>query len=202
MTLTTTNGNINELPIQDNTTNIITFTPENIGKTTTLGFSYETDFTLLDKCYFYFGTEIYNATEKTKIENQNIKLSQWSNYTYLAGSADFLKDQSLSAYISLTYVGKNLLGLQVHQGSFYSDLTISKTIWNKKGAISLVASDLFNTQDFKTSSNFLNQNNTRFVDQDNRYVKLGFSYKFGNSTLETNEKDKSNKERNRIQARD
>ena len=202
MTLTTTNGNINELPIQDNTTNIITFTPENIGKTTTLGFSYETDFTLLDKCYFYFGTEIYNATEKTKIENQNIKLSQWSNYTYLAGSADFLKDQSLSAYISLTYVGKNLLGLQVHQGSFYSDLTISKTIWNKKGAISLVASDLFNTQDFKTTSNFLNQSNTRFADQDNRYVKLGFSYKFGNSTLETNEKDKSNKERNRIQARD
>ena len=120
----------------------------------------------------------------------------------MAGSADFLKDQSLSAYISLTYVGKNLLGLQVHQESFYSDLTISKTIWNKKGAISLVASDLFNTQDFKTSSNFLNQNNTRFVDQDNRYVKLGFSYKFGNSTLETNEKDKSNKERNRIQARD
>jgi len=202
VTLTTTNGNINELPRQNNTTNIITYTPENIGKTTILGFSYETDFTLLDKLNFYFGTEVYNATEKTVIENQSIKLNQWSNYTYLIGSANFLKDESLSTFISLTYSSKDLQGLKRVKGRLYSDLSISKTILNKKGAISLVASDLFNAADYNVSTNYLNQRNSQFTDLDNRYIKLGFSYKFGNSTLESNEKEKQNKERDRIKNSD
>lgn len=202
ITLTSTENNINELPIQNNETNIITYTPANIGKTTALGFSYESYFTVFDKLSLYFGTEVYNTIEKTQIENQAIKLDQWSNYTYLIGDISFLKDNSLSTSFSLTYSSKNLQGLIISKGQLFSDIAISKTIWNKKGTVSLIASDLFNKADYNTVTNYFNQRNSQITNLDNRYIKLGFSYKFGNSTLSSNEKNSYNKERNRIQNRD
>ncbi|OIQ23449.1 outer membrane beta-barrel family protein [Lacinutrix sp. MedPE-SW] len=202
ITLTSTEDNINELPIQNNETNIITYTPTNIGKTTALGFSYESYFTVFDKLSLYFGTEVYNTLEKTQILDQAIELDQWSNYTYLIGDISFLKDNSLSTSFSLTYSSKNLQGLLISKGQLFSDIAISKTIWNKKGTVSLIASDLFNKADYNTVTNYFNQRNSQFTNLDNRYIKLGFSYKFGNSTLSSNEKNSYNKERNRIQNRD
>jgi hypothetical protein len=70
---------------------------------------------------------------------------------------------------------------------------------NKKGAITLSASDLFNQQDFSVTSKYLNQDNYRFLNQDNRYIKLGLTYKFGNTGLETNEQTKEKKERERLE---
>jgi len=66
----------------------------------------------------------------------------------------------------------------------------------------LIASDLFNKADYNTVTNYFNQRNSQITNLDNRYIKLGFSYKFGNSTLSSNEKNSYNKERNRIQNRD
>ncbi len=197
----TTNDNINELPIQENTSNIITYTPENIGKTTDFGFSYETYFTLFKKMDIYFGSEMYYTKEVTNILNQSIEIDQWANYTILNGSLSFLKDNSLSTNFTLVYSSDNLQGLQISEEQFFSQLAISKSIFNKKGTISLIASDLFNKEDFATSTRYLNQSNSQFSDLDNRYIKLGFSYKFGNTTLETNEKDKSRTERDRLKER-
>lgn len=197
----TTSDNINELPIQDNASNIITYTPENIGKTTDFGFSYEAYFTLFKKMNIYFGSEMYYTKEETNILNQSIEIDQWSNYTILNGSLSFLKDNSLSTNFTLVYSSDNLQGLQISKEQFFSELAISKSIFNKKGTISLIASDLFNKEDFATSTRYLNQSNSQFTDQDTRYIKIGFSYKFGNTTLETNEKDKSRTERDRLKER-
>ena len=202
VSLITSKGNFNELGFQDNDTNIITYTPQNIGNTTELNFIYETYFTAFDKLSIYFVTAMYYSKEETKVENVNVALDQWSNYTAFDTSISFLKDNSLSTNLSMTYLSKRLSGLQTIKGMLISELAISKTIWNKKGTISLIASDLFNKADFKTSTNYLNQSFSQFTNLDNRYVKLGFSYKFGNSTLKTNEKDRSHSERSRINSGD
>lgn len=199
--LKTTDDNINELPIQDNNTNIITYTPKNIGKTTELGFDYITYFTLFDKLSLDFYTSFYYVKEESKFQGQIFELDQWSNYSGLGGSMRFLKDNSLSTSFSLVYSSRNLQGLQKVEGQFFSELAISKTVFNKKGTISLIASDLLNKEDFANSIRYLNQSNSQFSDLDNRYIKLGFSYKFGNTTLETNEKDKSRSERDRLKER-
>jgi outer membrane receptor protein involved in Fe transport len=199
--LITTDDNVNELPIQDNNTNIITYTPTNIGKTTELGFDYITYFDLFERLSIYFVTSFYYTQEEARFNNKFIELDQWSNYFELSGSTRFLKDKSLSTSLSLVYSSKNLQGLQISKGQLFSDLAISKTIWKKRGTISLIASGLFNTQDFRTSSNYLNQKNSQFSNLDTRYIKLGFSYKFGNTTLETNERSKEKEELDRLKER-
>ena len=53
-------------------------------------------------------------------------------------------------------------------------------------------------QDYESSINYLNQSSQRFIDTDNRYIKIGFSYKFGNTKLNTNERRTSEEERQRL----
>ena len=57
---------------------------------------------------------------------------------------------------------------------------------------------MFNDQDYKTSLNYLNQSSSSFVDVDNRFIKLGFRYNFGNTKLNTNQRTTDAEERERL----
>jgi hypothetical protein len=110
-----------------------------------------------------------------------------------------LEDNTLSANLSLIFYGKNQQGFQIVDSRFLSELTIKKMLWDNKWALSLVVADIFNQQDYTVTSKYLNQDNSRFLDQDNRYIKLGISYKFGNTGLETNQRTKDRDERDRLE---
>ena len=126
-------------------------------------------------------------------------MDQWSNFSEISLDKTFLKDRSLSASLTLTYASKNLQSLQIAGGLLLSELSLRKSLFKNKGALSLVISDLFNEQDFAVTSRYINQRNSNFTDSDTRYIKLGFSYKFGNTTLTTNEQTISKKERDRLE---
>jgi hypothetical protein len=64
--------------------------------------------------------------------------------------------------------------------------------------VSLSVEDLFNAQDQRVSIDYLNQSSVNFTNLDNRFVKLGFRYKFGNTKLATNERTAEMEERNRL----
>jgi hypothetical protein len=98
----------------------------------------------------------------------------------------------------MTWVGKNLQQFQTIEDRLASELSISKSIFNKKGMISLSVNDIFNLQDFDSSINYLNQSSRSFVDVDNRFVRLGFRYNFGNTKLNTNERGTSEEGRERL----
>jgi hypothetical protein len=83
-----------------------------------------------------------------------------------------------------------------------SYLSISKTISNKKATISLLVSDLFNMHDFDVTNRYLNQFNNRKINTDDRYIKLGFRYKFGNTKLKINELKKELEELERLKEKD
>ncbi len=195
-------GNISELPRQNNETNIISFIPVNLDKTIEFGFDFSTNFNVTKDWSVYFVTSFYNIEEETNFGNGFIKQDQWSNYSELSNNLSLLKDKSLVANFSLTWGGKNLQGLSVVDDRLISSLSISKTIWNKKAIISLFASDLFNMQEYDVLNQYLNQFNTRIANTDNRYIGLGFRYKFGNTRLETNEYVKELDERERLKEKD
>ena len=117
----------------------------------------------------------------------------------MSNSFTFLKDNSLTASLSIIYVSDYQEGFQSIDSRTLSDIAIKKTILNKRGSITLSASDLFNKQDYGVVSKYLNQDNSRYLNEDNRYVKLAFSYRFGNIGLETNERTKDHKARNRLE---
>ncbi len=181
-------GKISELPRQDNNTNIISFTPVNLDKTIEFGFDFITYFNVTKDWSVYFVTSFYNIEEETNFGNGFVKQDQWSNYSVLQNDFTLLKDKSLNISLTAYWVGKNLQGLSISEDRLVSELSISKSILKKRGLISLTAADLFNMQDFDVSNRYLNQYNTRFMNMDNRYITLGFRYKFGNTKLKTNKR--------------
>ena len=190
---------IHEIPIQDNTNNILIYQPTNIGNATDFGLDFITYFDVSNSWSVYFVTSFYNIQEEAFLDNQIVKQDQWSNYSVLSNDFSFLKDKSLSANFTVIYTSKNLQGFQTVDGRLISDLSISKKLFKDKATLSLAFADLFNKQDFTVRTKYGRQDNYNFHNQDNRYVKLGFNYKFGNTSLQTNERTKDKKERDRLE---
>jgi outer membrane receptor protein involved in Fe transport len=191
-----------ELPIQDNQTNQIIFSPVNIDKSIEYGFDIVSYFNITDRWFVYAVTSFYNTQEETNTINGFISADKWSNYSVLSNDFSFLEDRSLSANLTFIYQSDLLHGFMEVKGRFESELSISKTILKKKAVISLSAADLFNLADFDATTDYLNQRSYYNTNLDNRYIKLGFRYKFGNTILKTNERQKEVKERDRIKERD
>ena len=128
----------------------------------------------------------------------SVKLEQWSNYSYLQNTISLLEDNSLRIGVTMEWYNKYLINLQTVENRLISKINVSKSIFNNKGVLSLGVEDVFNRQDFETSISYLNQSSSRFLDMDNRFVRLGFRYKFGNTKLSTNERTTSAEERDRL----
>jgi len=181
-------NNFFELPLQDNTNNILIYTPLNISSTEEIGFDFETNLNITDRWFLYFATSIYNYKDTGTVSGTSLKRDMWSNYSNLTSNISFLKDKSLTASISIYYLGKNIQGFRIIDTRWDTYFTISKRLFKDKGSISLSMSDLFNKQDYSSSLDFMNQRSNILNDFDTRYIKLGFRYKFGNTKLSTNER--------------
>ncbi|MBT8260923.1 MAG: TonB-dependent receptor [Bacteroidia bacterium] len=191
-------NNIFELPLQNNNNNTVTYTPLNIDETVEIGIDFETYFNVTENWFLYFGTSTYNFNDKGTLFDTKVQRDKWANYSILSNDFTFLKDKSLVANLSFIYVGKNVQGLQQVDSRLLSDLSVKKNILKGKGVLSIAVSDFFNDHDFKVTTDFLDQNSTLFSNLDNRYIKLGFRYKFGNSKLSTNQRSTSRDERIRL----
>lgn len=194
-----TKSSFMELPLQDNINNLLIYTPFNLTSTVDYGFDFYATFDITSRWNVYFATSFYNVEDEAVINGSLLKMNMWSNYSEINNSFSFLKDNSLSANFSLIYIGENQQGFQIVDTRLASELTIKKSILNKRAALTLSAADLFNKQDYTVTTKYLRQDNSRFLNQDNRYVKLGFNYKFGNSGLETNQRTKDKDERDRLE---
>lgn len=195
-------GNIVELPRQDNATNIISYVPVNLDKTVDFGFDFITYFNATDRWNIYFVTSFFNMQQSTNFGDGFVDLNQWSNYSELSNEFTFLKDNSLSASFSLLLLTRNLQNLMLLDERLFSTLSISKTLFNRKALLSLSIEDLFNYQDQYANARYLNQFSSFFSDLDNRTITIGFRYTFGNTKLETNERSLSRDERQRLKVED
>ncbi len=182
-------GQINQLPRQDNTTNIVSYTPLNLDKTVDFGFDFSVNFYITNRWSLYALTSFYNISQEANIDGGFIELSRWSNYSILSNNISFLKDKSLDASLNITYGNKNIQELATWDTRIVSDLSITKSLWKKKAVISLTVQDLFNKQDWLNTVNYLNQSSSDFRNFDNRFIRLGFRYNFGNTTLKTNKRE-------------
>ncbi|BAO75522.1 TonB-dependent receptor domain-containing protein [Winogradskyella sp. PG-2] len=190
-------GVIEELPRQDNQTNVITFTPVNLDKRVDYGFDMEFNYGA-NRFSVYAASSTFNITEEVDFGEGFIELTRWSQLFILAPNFSLLKDNSLNVNATFYWFGKNLQSLQTAEDRLVSELSISKSILNKRAVISLSVEDIFNMQDYDVSINYLNQSSRRFTNLDNRFIKLGFRYKFGNTKLNTNERATNAEERDRL----
>lgn len=201
---TKSESNIFQIPFQDNVNNTLAYTYVNIKQSEELGFDVSTNLDVTDKWFLYLGASFYNHKDVGAFFNSSLELDKWSNYTVLSNDFSFLKDNSLTANFTVTYIHDYLNGFQNIESTIHSNLSFRKTILKGKGAISLSFSDLFNRQNYFTTTTILEpsspfyQNSSLYQDIDSRYIKFGFRYKFGNTRLSTNERGLSVDERDRL----
>ena len=132
------------------------------------------------------------------INNQEFEQDIWALYSQLKNSFSLLRDRSLTIDVNLYYITENIQGLRRVEPLLLSFVDIKKTILKGRGSITLGVEDLFNEADFLVTTRFLDQNSSNFSNFDNRLVKFGFRYSFGNTKLSSTESDFEFDERKRL----
>lgn len=191
-------GEIQELPRQNNETNLIAYIPTNLDKRVDYGFDLEFNYYPSNRFYIYAASSTYNINEEVNFGEDFVELNQWSQLFIVSPGFSLLKDNSLKINATFWWFGRNLQGLQVAEDRLVSTIGVSKSLLKNKAVLSLGIDDPFNMQDYKTTIDYLNQSSIRLDDIDNRFIRLGFSYKFGNTKLNTNERSTSEEERERL----
>jgi len=197
-------NNIFEIPIQDNSNNTLAYTSVNINHTEEIGLDFEAYFDVTQRWSTYFGTSFYKYQDNATLFGSTFSKGKWTNYSILQNDFSFLKDNSLVANFTLTYIHKNVQGLQDVGTTIFTIFSIRKSMFKGNGILSLSVSDLLNEQNFFVTTELFNRSNpnyqkhTSYIDIDDRYIRLGFRYKFGNTKLSTNERTSSVEERERL----
>lgn len=137
---------------------------------------------------------------KTLYENQHIDITQ-HNYR-INSIQNFTISKSISAEISGYYQSRSLQGVYVSEPIWSLDFGIQKKFNNDNSSLSLNATDVFNTNIYKSSANIpkLNINTKVLLDFGLREIRLTYTHKFGNTKVKPARKRKtgSEEERSRI----
>ncbi len=190
----------NQQVFQDNDANLLRFISANLDGNYSFGidatvnkniFNFWDCFLLLS--YYYKKDTFRDLDSGVMLENS---VGTWLGR--MNNSFRLLSNKSLYLDVDFFYLSPTVNGNSRRDAFNYLDLLLRKTIWNKKGSISLGVTDIFNQGNYFTTRTFLNQNNSTFSRFENRQLTFAFRYKFGNTGIKDNKKRKRIDERNRI----
>ena len=134
-------GEIQELPRQNNETNLIAFTPTNLDKRVDYGFDLEFNYYPSNRFYIYAASPTYNINEEVNFGEDFVELNQWSQLFIVSPGFSLLKDNSLKINATFWWFGRNLQGLQVAEDRLVSTIGVSKSLLNNKAVLSLGIDD-------------------------------------------------------------
>jgi hypothetical protein len=95
----------------------------------------------------------------------------------------FKSNKGWAAEISVGYHSTIPYGFYIIKPSFRTDAGIQKTILHEKGKLALSLTDIFNTDAINYGTNFVGVNETVDYKSESRFVKLQFTYRFGNKNV-------------------
>ena len=117
-----------------------------------------------------------------------VRNGKWSLYSQISNYFTLLKDKSLSVDVMYLYILPTAAGSTVISTRSGLNINLKKAFWNNKASLNIGIEDVFNTQNFSTSTKYLNQDIQLKSKIENRLFVFGFNYKFGNSNLKNNQR--------------
>ena len=188
-----------ELGLQDNLNNQIKYLAVNLKQNIDFGLDFSTYTKLTNKWNIYVVTSVFKDEAEFFDENNELDTqSRWSTYINCINYFSFLKDDSLTADLSFLYISPIIDGPALISERAQLDFGLKKSFGKGNWILSLRASDIFQTSDFTVKNQYGNQDNQYYALFDNRWIRLGLRYKFGNTRLQTNENIKEFEERDRL----
>jgi hypothetical protein len=193
-----------EITFQDNVNNEIKYINTNIDRNISYGLDFTTYTQILDRWNIYVLSSVfYNENQFFALESGNALLTKdkWSLYAQVINYFSFLKDKSLTADVSYLYQAPTVSGPTNVSKYHGLDINFRKMLWKGRGSISIGYNDIFNTQNFTTSTKYSNQDVFVKSQLETRLLTFGFNYKFGNTKLKNNQKEIDLEERDRLNSK-
>ena len=197
------NGNfISRLTFQDNENQTLREVKQNVLESTSYGVDLTLSTSVTPNWYLYFYNSIFYEDEtflaiESSIESYKNKVSGY--YGYLSNSFTLSKDGSFKGDASLTYLSNFLYGSFQVSETIALNLGLRKSLWNKRAVVSLVAQDLLGRANGTFTSRYANQDNTYYGVPETQFVRLGFTYNFGNYQLSNTDRNQQKSEIQRLE---
>lgn len=185
---------------QDNINNQIIYKNTNTDVSVSYGLDFTTYTKIANNWSLYVLSSIYYYNNKFfALDSMSLHTAdKWTAYGEITNYFTFLKDKSLTADLSYLYISGINDGPTDTSSISGMYINFKKSLWNNRASLSIGVTDVFNTQNYTTSTKYLNQDAFSIYRTENRMFKLGFSYKFGNFNLKSNKKAIDLEERNRL----
>ena len=129
----------------DNNNGIVS-TPENIGESWSTGGSVMAGVSVFSRWKTILSTSLFCYSLKTAIDNLSDRETQFISSTRWQNTVDLPKSISLKLY--LNYESPSISSQNRTDGYFYSDFSLKKGFNDDAWALTLVASDIFNTKKY------------------------------------------------------
>lgn len=119
-------------------------------------------------------------------------------YGYLANYLTLSKDGTFTGELTMTYYSKFLFGSFISDEQMNLTVGLRKSFFNNRAIVSLAAEDLLERNNPTYTSRYLNQDNFYRIRLETQFIRVGFTYNFGNFRLQDNERAIEKKERDRL----
>ncbi|WP_372754910.1 outer membrane beta-barrel protein [Mariniflexile sp.] len=193
-----------QITFQDNEEKLIKYINTNIDNSVSYGLDFTTYTKVIDRWNIYVLSSLFYYENKfyaLESDDELTEINKWSFYGNVVNYFSFLKDESLTLDVSYLFITPMIDGPTEVSSRQGLDINLRKTFWQNKASLSLGYMDVFNTQNFTTSTKYLNQDVFFKSIMENRLFTIGFNYKFGNRSLRTNQKEIDLEERDRLNSK-
>ncbi|WP_372973287.1 outer membrane beta-barrel family protein [Muriicola sp.] len=183
---------ISRLTFQDNRNQTLREIKQNVLESTSYGLDFTLATSLTNRWYVYFYNSIFYEDETfLAVESPIIQYTNEVSgyYGNLSNIFTLSKDGSWKADTSLTYLTGFLYGSFQVSEMITLNAGIRKTLWNNRAVVSLTAEDLLRRANGTYVSRYSNQDNTHFSRPETQFVRLSFTYNFGNFRLSSADGD-------------
>ncbi len=193
---------ISRLTFQDNRNQTLREIKQNVLESTSFGLDLTLAKSLTPKWYVYwynsifYEDETFLAVESPVIQSTNSVSGYYGN---LSNIFTLSKDGSWKADTSLTYISGFLYGSFQVSEMITLNAGIRKSLWDNRAVVSLAAEDLLRRANGTFVSRYSNQDNTHFSRPETQFVRLSFTYNFGNFRLSSADGDIQKSELQRLE---
>nr|WP_299171615.1 outer membrane beta-barrel family protein [uncultured Allomuricauda sp.] len=168
--------------------------------------SYGLDFTIskgvTPNWFLYAYTSLFHEEETflaVESNNQEYTAEVDGFYGYISNYLTLSKDGSFTGEVSFTYLSKFLFGSFISDEQLNFAVGLRKSLFDNKAVISIAAEDLLNRNNRTYTSRYLNQDNSYRQRIETQFIRVGFTYNFGNFKLNDNQRELDKKERERLE---
>jgi hypothetical protein len=155
--------------------------------------------------FLYAYTSLFHEEETfLAVESGNVEYTNEVDgvYGYLANYLTLSKDGSLTGEVTMTYISNFLFGSYISDEQLNLTLGLRKSLFNNRAVVSIAAEDLLYKWIPTYTSAYLNQDNFYRRRAETQFIRVGFTYNFGNFRLQDNQRAIDKKERDRLEAQE